>query len=47
MPLISASGIHKLEKVQLNFLRRLLGVPHTPATKHIYAETGRLPDSTF
>ena len=47
MPLISASGIHKLEKVQLNFLRRLLGIPHTAATKHIYAETGRLPDSTF
>ena len=47
MPLISSSGINKLEKVQLNFLRRLVGVPRTAASKHIYAETGRLPDSTF
>ena len=31
----------------MNFLRRLLGVPYTAATKNIYAETGRLPDSTF
>ena len=47
MPLISASGMNKLKKVQLSVLCRLLGVPCTAATKHIYAETRRLPDSTF
>ena len=46
MPLISASGINKFEKVLVSFLRRLLGVACTAATKHIYAQTGRLPNST-
>ena len=45
MPLISSSSLAELEKVHLSFLRRLLDVPRSAASKHMYAETGRLPQS--
>ena len=45
MPLISSSSLDELEKVHLSFLHRLLDVPRSAASKQMYAETGRLPQS--
>lgn len=37
------AALDALKSIEVQFLRSMLGVPHTVSTKLVYAEFGRLP----
>ena len=47
VPLVSDTSLEELERGHPTFLPRILDVPRASAAKHLYAETGRLPNKSW